>query len=219
MIGFGYFGNPWLGLFIRTNDEITIVPVDTPPKLCAVIEEQLKTVIVKVSIGYSNLLGRYTVMNSNGIVVPNITNDEEIGILKKAGLNIHKSSEKMNAHGNNVVVNDEGGVINRRVRKSERAAIEDTLGVELLEGSIANYSTVGSACIATNKGFLIHYNASNDDVKLAENALHVRGERGTVNMGTGFVALGFVCNKNGCLAGALSSAFEVGRARSALGFI
>jgi translation initiation factor 6 len=214
-----YFGNPWIGMFIKANDDVTMLPVDSMEKLEKVVEDSLKTDILKVGIGDSNLLGIYVAMNSNGIVLPNVVRDEEAAALKKAGLNVHVSSEKHNAHGNNIAVSDKGGIINPNVGKEEAKAMEDVLGVELVPGSVAGYTTVGSACIATNTGFLAHYRTSDEEMAMLKDVLKVFGSKGTVNTGTGFVSYGIIVNKNGYIAGEQTTAFEMGRLEEALGLI
>lgn len=214
-----YFGNPWIGMFIKTNDSVTMLPIDSMKKLEDAAAANLKTSIVKVSAGDSNLLGIYVAMNSNGAILPNVMREEEAAGLKKAGLNVHVSQEKSNAHGNNIAVNDKGGIINPHVDRAEAKKMEDVLGVELVPMMVGAYATVGSACIATNTGFLAHYKAGEDDVRMLRDALKVDGSRGTVNTGTGFVAYGAVVNKNGYIAGESTTAFELGRLEEALGLI
>ncbi|NYZ77712.1 translation initiation factor IF-6 [Candidatus Micrarchaeota archaeon] len=213
-----YFGNPWIGMFVKTNDEITLLPVDSLKKF----EDKmafLGTKIAKASIGESNLIGVYAAMNKKGIILPNIATEEECAAIRRLGINAYKSGDKHNANGNNICVNDKGGIINVHISKGERAKMEDALGVELVPIKIAGYSTVGSACIATNKGFLTHYRADDDEVKALEDALKVKGNRGTVNMGVGFVAYGTVANIKGYVTGEKSTAYELGRVVEALGFI
>jgi len=214
-----YFGNPWLGLFIATNNEKSIVPLDANEKFEASVKENLKTEILKVSFGDSNILGIYSRMNSNGIIIPNITTEKEMNLLKGLGVTVYKSEDKHNANGNNIVVNDKGGIINPRVSDIERKKMEDALGVELVPMMIADYHTVGSACIATNKGFLSHYGTKEDEMKEIERILKVKGNKGTVNVGAGFVSLGVVANTNGYIAGETTSVYELGRIEEALGFI
>lgn len=214
-----YFGNPWLGLFFKTNEELTLVPVDTSPKLAAHIGENLKTRVLPVLIGESNLLGIYGAMNSNGIVVSNVALPEEIAVLKKAGLNVYRSRTSLNAHGNNISVNDKGGLINGYVERPEQEAIEDALGVELVPMHIGGYTTIGSLVLATNRGYLAHYQTSDEDQRKLEEILKVKGSVGSLNMGVGFVALAAIANSKGYLAGEASSAFEQGRLEEALGFL
>jgi translation initiation factor 6 len=217
--GASYYGNPWIGMFVRANDSFTFVPRDSMDKFAEHFREHLCNEVLRVNVGESSLIGLYTVMNSNGMILPNVATSEEIGIFKKLGLNVHVSGEKQNAHGNNIAVNDKGGIINPHIHANERKRIGDALGVELVPMKIAQYVTVGAACLAGNKGFLAHFSATEPEMREIESALKVPGERGTVNMGTGFVSYGLVINKSGYVAGEATSAHEMGRAESALGYI
>jgi translation initiation factor 6 len=214
-----YFGNPWIGMFIKANNEITMLPVDSMKKMEDMVAERLKTGILKVGMGDSNLLGIYIAMNSNGVILPNVAKEEETALIRKAGLNVCVSKDKHNAHGNNIAVNDKGGIINPNVEPHERKMIGEALGVELLPATVGGYSTVGSACIATNEGFLAHYKCSDEEMAKLREALKVPGSRGTVNTGTGFVSYGAIANRNGYVVGENTTAFEIGRLEEALGMI
>ncbi len=205
-------------MFIKTNNEFTLLPVDSLKKL-EVRAELLGTETVKISVGESNLLGVYVAMNNYGAILPNITTDEEVGRFKKLGINVYKSNSRHNAHGNNIAVNDKAGMINPNVSVAEKRKMEDALGVELVPMRIAGYSTVGSSCIATNKGFLVHYKSDEDELKKIRKILKVDGERGTVNTGVGFVSYGAVANSKGFIAGETTTAFELGRVMEALGLV
>jgi len=214
-----YYGNPWIGLFVKTNDKTTFAPHDALPKVVQSLEENLKTEVVKVSVGNFGIIGAYLAMNSTGIVLPNLATEEEMKVFRGLGLNAYRSGEKSNAHGNNIAANDKGGLINPRISDAERRKMEDVLGIELVPMKIAEYGTVGSCCLANNKGFLAHFSASEDEMILIADALKVKGEKGSVNMGTGFVSLGIVGNAHGYIAGEATSAYEMGRAESALGYL
>lgn len=214
-----YFGNAWIGTFIKTNNNVTLVPLDTLENTCVLLNENLKTDVVKASIAGTNLLGIYLAMNSNGIVLPNMVEPAEIELFKKLGLNTYISKEKMNAHGNNIAANDHVGIISGRVELYERKGIEDALGIELIETTIAEYNTVGSTCLLNNKGFLVHYATGENELRQLSSALKMNGEKGSINMGAGFVGRGAVANDKGYVAGELTSGFELGRIHSSLGFL
>jgi translation initiation factor 6 len=214
-----YFGNPWIGMFIKTNDEVTVLPIDSMKKIEDMLETRLQTKLLRLSIADSNLLGVYVAMNSNGVVLPNIAREAEIAAIKKCGLNVYISKDKNNANGNNIAVNDKGGVVNPYIERSEIGALSDALGVELVQTTIANHSTVGSACLATNTGFLAHYKASEQEMMQLKDVLKVHGNKGTINTGTGFVSYGAIVNKNGYVVGENTTAFEIGRLEEALGLI
>lgn len=214
-----YYGNSWIGLFVKSNGSHTIMPVDSMDKVGESAKESMGTETVKMLIGGSNLVGLYIAMNSNGAIVPNVTSDDEMQKLKALGINIYRSREHHNAHGNNIALNDRGGIINPLVSPEERKRMGDALGIELVEASIAKYHTVGSCAIATNRGFLAHFGASEDEMELLESVFRAKGSKGSVNMGTGFVSLGVSANEKGYMVGEQTSAFEMGRIEEALGFI
>ena len=214
-----YFGNPWIGMFIKTNDDLTVLPLDSMKKIEDAVTESLQTKIVKVGMSDSNLLGVYVAMNSNGIILPNIATEKEVELIRKTGINVYVSNAKHNAHGNNIAVNDKGGIINPNVEPHEAKKIEEVLGVEIVPMTVAGITTIGSACIATNTGFLVHYKSNDDELNRIKDVLKVQGNKGTVNTGTGFVSYGAIVNKNGYVVGEDTTAFEVGRLEEALGLI
>lgn len=213
-----YYGNPWLGMLIKTNDSLTLIPKDSPKELEESMED-LDTKVIRTCVGESNLLGIYVAMNNNGMILPNITTDEEVKSIKKLGMNVYHSESKYNANGNNIAVNDKGGIINPNISQAEIKKMEDVLGVELVPMRIGGYSTVGSSCVTTNRGFLANYKATEDEMKEIGSALKVSGERGTVNTGVGFVSFGVIVNSKGYISGANTTAFEMGRVVEALGLI
>jgi len=216
---FTYYGNSWVGMFIKGNDSFTFIPVDALDIVKKTTEHYLKTTVVKISVAESNLLGLYMAMNSNGVILPNVATESEVELFRSLGLNVYVSKEKHNAHGNNIAVNNKGGIINPAVSKSERKKMSDALGVELLPAKIASYCTVGSSCLVNDRGFLLHYGASDAELKFLEEIFRVKGERGTMNTGSGFVSYGAVANKNGYIAGELSTAFELGQLVKAMDFV
>ncbi len=214
-----YSGNSYIGMFAETNNEVTLVPLDASEKFKSAIEENLKTRTIPLMIANSNLIGIYTIMNSNGVILPNVVEEEEIKKVKETGLNVYVSKDLHNANGNNIVVNDKGGIISIRISDYERKKIGDTLGIELHPMKIAEHVTVGSCCIANNKGFLSHFRANETELQVMEEFLKVKGGVGTINMGAGCVSLGVLANDHSYVIGMETTAFEAGRIEEALGFL
>ncbi len=215
-----YFGNPFIGLFICTNGKHTLFPLDAKQSMVDAVCESLGTSGVRVNIGGNNLNGIYAAMNNNGIVLPaNTPTGQAKQIGEETGISVYVSKEKFNAHGNNVALNDMGGLINPNVGKKERAAMEECLGIELVPFTLEGFSAMGSMCVANNKGFLVHYCAGERAIAEIGEILRVRGMPGTVNMGTGFVSIGLLANDKGYFAGEATSPFELGRVEEALEFI
>lgn len=215
-----YYGNPYIGLFFRTNGKSTLFPFDTPEKIVHAACASLGTKPVMANIGGANLNGLYAAMNANGMIVPKtVTGEEKKRLEKELGISVHVSGEKLNAHGNNIALNDMGGIINPHVGEKERKAMEECLGIELIPMEIAGYTAVGALCVANNKGFLAHYGANERELLEIGEALKVKGMPGSVNLGNGFVRVGMLATDNGYFAGDKTSAFELGRVEDALGFL
>lgn len=214
-----YYGNTLIGLFFRANDSVVLIPKDTLKSISELLEKTLEVNVIKVSIGLSNLNGAYVAMNNNGVILPQIVKEDEIRELKKAGLNVYISKDKNNAFGNNLCINDKGGIANPHISNSELKKIEDFLGIEIVKMKINNYSAVGAVCATTNKGFLVHYSTSDEELKKIERILKVKGVKGSINMGLGFVGSAIVANSKGFAVGEESSGYEIGIAESALGYI
>jgi len=209
--------NSFIGLFGRTNDSHTLIAKNAQPsflKACSV----LKTTIVNVSIGSSNLIGIYAAMNSNGVILSSVAEEEELKELKGLGLNVYRCMDKRNAVGNNIAANDKGGIINKKIEGKERKKISDCLGVPLEKFSIAGYETVGSACVVTNRGFIAHNDSTDEEVAALESIFGVKGTTGTVNMGSPFPSIGLIANGSGYVVGEKTSGFEMGRIEEGLFF-
>ncbi len=215
-----YQGNDWLGMFATTNNKHTIIPIDSNENFKIAIQENLRTVCIPTTIGNTNLTGSYIAMNSNGLVLPNIATKEEAEHLKKqTGLNVYINKDDHNANGNNIVVNDKGGLVNTHVERKEIEKLSDALGVELVPMKISGYSTVGSSVLANNRGFLLNFRATEEEVKEISGILKVKGGRGTINMGAGFVSVGTIANDHSYVVGNITSAFEMGRIEECLGYL
>ena len=65
-------------------------------------------------------------------------------------------------------------------------------GVRVVRGNIAGYHQVGSVGYATNRGVLIHPNASKNDIETVASALESDVEVGSVNGGVPFVSSGII---------------------------
>ncbi len=210
-----YFGNDWIGMFVKSNPDLTLIPMDCMDKLEDKIRARLGTSVARASVAGTTLLGLYVAMNSHGIILPQLTLDKEVEFYKTLGLNVYVSKEKMNAHGNNLAVNDKGGLINPVISNAERKNMEDVLGIELVPMSLSGYNTVGSCVLATEGGFLAHFKTNGDELRGIKEALHTGGSRGTVNFGVGFVGMGAVVNSNGYLVGGKTTVHEMGRLEEA----
>jgi translation initiation factor 6 len=200
---FDYYGDANIGFYGRASDKIFISSFKED------FSNILKVLSVRVTIGGTEFVGLLTVMNSNGIVLPNITREEEIKEIKKLGIDVLVLKEKFTALGNLIVANDKGAIASELISKKNSKAIEDVLKVEIVQASLVNSKIVGSVCFATNKGAILHREASDEDIKLVKDVLKVEVEKGSVNFGSPFVASGLIANSYGALIGSKTSGYEL----------
>jgi len=205
-------GSPNIGVYTLTTDLYTVLPIEISEAKKETIKKFLNTEIIHTSIGDSTLLGVLSRANSNGILVPYYTHDEEIEQIKKAvDVNVVKIDCNKTALGNLVLANDRGVVVDPELTEEKGVVkqIEDALGVEVAQGTIVGLPYVGSLAVATNKGVLTHPMLREDERKLLEDVLKVPVDVGTVNRGVPFVASGLMANSFGVLAGFITTGPEI----------
>lgn len=209
------FGNPYIGLFAKASDKFVAVDISASPKLIAALPI-LGVPVMKTTFGGSGFAGIFLAMNSNGAVLPSFSSRDEIAVFKGLGLNVALLSSGFSAAGNNVAVNDFGAIANPHITQKEKREISDCLGVEVHLMPIAGYTTPGSAVLATNKGFVAHNRASEEELKLLQSIFHVDGVNSTLCTGTAFVSLCALANSKAVLFGESCTGFEIGRVADAL---
>ena len=213
-------GDPNIGIFCLATDKFCLLPNTVEKNDFKKIESDLKVECFKAKLVGSDLLGIFSVANSNGILFCNLVSEKEIKFmkekLKKFDINFGKIKLRYTAIGNLILCNDKGAIISELIGKRERKRIEDILGVETSYGRIANLKIVGACGIATNKGCLLHRDAKEEEIKLVEDVLKVNSDIGTVNFGSPFVGSAIIANSFGVIIGERSSPPEIARIMEAL---
>lgn len=162
-------------------------------------------------IGDSVLIGALATANSNGIVLPHFTREEEIKAIREAcsDINVTVMKTRRTAYGNMILANDFGAIVDPRIKGKNLKRIADALGVEAVPGEIASLPYVGSLAIATNKGVLAHPMLKEEEQKLLEDVLKVHVDVGTINCGVPYVATGLIGNSHTVVAGSLTTGPEL----------
>jgi len=212
-----YHGNQYIGLFGRANDRVAFLPPDVNKSLFCSVRERTGVEVVKTLIFESNLLGVYMALADKFAVVPHtILSSEEEKVSQY--VEVVKIGGRFNAWGNNIIIG-KSVIANPRMPREEVKAIQDALGKEVFQRTIAGHSTVGSLVCSNSKGFVVHYKASDEEVRFVERVLGVKGLRATVNMGNGFVSIGMIANSNGYVVGEGTTGIEVARIEEGLGYL
>jgi translation initiation factor 6 len=205
-----FFGTAEVGLFATATDRLCIVPPQIKPRHLKLIEKALETDIIKTTIAGSFLIGPLVAGNSNGLVISCMVLDEELEKVRSSirDSNILVLESRYTAVGNLILANDRAALVSSYFNKREVKLIQDTLGVEVIQGTIANRPYVGSIAVVTNNGGIIHVQASREEEKLSE-FFKVEFIPGTVNDGVPFVRSGIIANSKGAIVGARTTGPEL----------
>ena len=151
--------------------------------------------------------------------------------MEDAGLNVSLMPGKYTAVGNIIAANDHGAIVGPKVGEKAVKVIEDTLKVpdkELIMqdfpspveiSSIADSNIIGSSSLVTNKGFLVHRDASYEELDFVEEVFKVEGNIGTVCKGMPLVGACGIANSQGAIVGESTTGPEMARLEESLGFL
>lgn len=184
----------WSGVFrFRSNHVLRFaVPF-------SVFESELADVIpvVHTSIAGCRIIGRLSVGNKNGLVVPNSTTDVELQHLRNSlpdSVKIHRVEERLSALGNVIACNDYVALVHPDIDRETEEIIVDTLGVEVFRQTVANNVLVGAYSVLSNQGGLVHPKTPSQELDELASLLQIPLVAGTVNRGCEVLAAGMVVN-------------------------
>ena len=210
------YDNPVIGVFATCTEDVALVPIGTKSTVCDSLAEFLDVRVIPTLIGGSTVVGSLVRGNSNGFLIPNIADPDD---LKDVGLPVNTLPGKLSAVGNIVLANDSVALVHSEMSNAAIKVVSDTLGVDVHRGTIAGLNTVGMAGTVTNKGLLIHPRATQAEIENLENIFGLPVDIGTSNFGSQHVGSGVIANSKGYVAGSNTTGHELGRIEDALGLI
>ena len=169
------------------------------PSACSVFEAELADHIpvIKTSIAGTRLVGRMTVGNRNGLLLPNTTTDQEMQQIRNSlpdEVVVQRIDERLSALGNCIACNDYVALIHPDVDRETEEIVADVLGVEVFRQSVAGNVLVGSYATFTNQGGLVAPSTTVEDLDELSSLLQVPLVAGTVNRGSDVIGAGMVAN-------------------------
>ncbi len=210
-----YHGNPFIGVYCVANESLALVPPDAPQPLIADIEEGMEAKVLTTSLASSNILGSLTAMNSYGGITSGMVALSEVRPIMKL-LPFKRIRDRISACGNNILVNDNAALVNPDLGRTAIKQITDILQVEVVQGMVAGHKTVGSVCVATNKGVLCHPSTTKAELEMLRSLFKVPAAIGTLNYGSALVGACMIANSKGAAIGFRSTPIELGRVEDAL---
>jgi len=211
-------GNPFIGVWCATNNNLAIAPQNATKSNIRKIEKALSVNVINCTVGGTNLIGSLVTMNSNGAVITNFIEESERTVLEKH-IDIGILDHKLNASGNIILANDNAAMIHPELDENAEMIIKDTLKVDVFRGTIAGLKTVGAAAVVTNEGLLCHPKTTKAEKIKLENHFGVPVEIGTANYGTPLIGACVIANVKGAITGFTSTGIELGRIESGLNLI
>ncbi|MDO9518290.1 MAG: translation initiation factor IF-6 [Methanosarcinaceae archaeon] len=210
------FDNPVIGVFATCTEDVALVPISTQSKVCDSLAKFLDVRVIPVLIGGSTVVGSLVRGNSNGFLIPNIADPDD---LKEVGLPVNTLPGKLSAVGNIVLANDSAALVHSEMSNEAIKVVSDTLGVDVYRGTIAGLNTVGMAGMVTNQGVLVHPRVTQAEIENLEKIFGLPVSIGTSNFGSQHVGSGVLANSKGYVAGSKTTGHELGRIEDALGLI
>jgi translation initiation factor 6 len=153
--------------------------------------------VIHATIGGNRFVGRTTVGNRQGILVPNTTTDLELSHLRNSlpdTIVVQRIEERLSALGNIIATNDHVALIHPDTDRETEDVIADVLGVEVFRQTVAGQALVGSYCKFTNHGGMVHPRTTEEDMRELSSLLQVPLVAGTVNRGSDVLGGGMVVN-------------------------
>jgi len=210
-----YEGNPYLGVYCLASEGFALVPPDAPASFVSDIQEALGVEVSSGTLASGRIIGTLAAINSYGAAVSGMASESEVSVIE-AKVPVKRIKDKLNACGNNLLVNDKGCIANPDLGPTAVRAIKDVFQVEVVQSAIAGHNTVGAVCLATSKGVLCHPSATREEMDLIKSVLGAPAAIGTLNYGAGVVGACAIANGKGAVAGSKSTPIELGRIEDAL---
>lgn len=205
-----------IGVSAVANENLAFVSPDADAQFLKDLEEALGVKPFTTTVAGSHVVGSLIAMNSNGAAVSGLAEENELEIIRSQ-IPVATLPDFINAAGNNILVNDHGAIVNPDIPDDVAEEIGTVFGVEVVRSAIAGCNTVGSVCKCNNKGCVCSIDASDDDMEIIREVLHVTEvQRTTVNHGSKYVGAGIVANTKGALVGDATTPIEMGRLEDGL---
>ncbi len=212
-------GNPNIGLFGFATDEYCLIGQSVPAGEVKLIKEALKVPVHKVMVAGMDLIGALVAGNSKMLLVPEITYPRETRALDKLGIKHTVIESRITALGNTILCNDHGALVSGDFSADQKKRIRQALDCALKPGTLCGLDTVGSCGVLTGKGGVLHRDATQAEVKKAQDLFGIELECASVNMGNPHVRSGIIANSHGFVVGDASGGPEINYIDAALGFI
>ena len=188
-----------VGVFAKLTNSYCLVAMGASQNFYSVFQQELSEHIpvIYTSIGGSRVIGRLCVGNKHGLLVPSMTDDQELQHLRNSlpdDVKVQRVEERLSALGNCIACNDHVALLHTDLSRETEEIVRDVLKVQTFRTSIAECALVGSYSVVTNQGCMVHPKTPVQDMEELSSLLQVPVIAGTLNRGSPVVGSGLVVN-------------------------
>lgn len=210
-----YQSSSEIGAYATLTDTYCLIPTTTTDSWTSVFEDlhfATNIPLVHSNIAGTPIVGRLTVGNKNGLLVPLTTTDSELRAIEESlpdGVIVERIEEKFSALGNVISCNDQIALVHPELDQDTLDTIKDVLQVDVFPTLIANETLVGSYSVFTNRGGIVTPKATVEEIEELSGQLGINIEAATVNRGSGLVSAGCLVNSDHLYCGWETTALEI----------
>jgi len=203
-----------IGVFAKLTNTYCLTAIGGSEAFYSVFEGELADTlpVVHASIAGCRIIGRLTVGNRKGILVPHSTTDLELQHLRNSlpdAVKIQRVEERLSALGNVIACNDYVSLVHPDIDRETEEIITDVLGVEVFRQTISGNNLVGAYSVLNNQGGIIHPKTTAQELDELSSLLQVPLVAGTVNRGSELLAAGIVANDWTAFCGIATTSTEL----------
>jgi translation initiation factor 6 len=203
-----------IGVFSKLTNRYCLVGMGASNNFYSIFEHELQdhVPVIYTSVAGCRIIGRLCVGNKNGLLMPTTTTDQELAHVRNCmpdDIQVQRVEERLSALGNVIACNDHVALIHTELDKETEHIIQDALGVETFRTAIAGNQLVGSYCVVSNQGALVHPKTPTADMDELSSILQVPVVAGTINRGSEVLGAGLVVNDWAAFCGLNTTSTEI----------